>query len=70
MSGSATLVRWLPANGLLDQLNLLVHPIVLGKGQCLFEDAPPQPLRLVSQETFNTGMLNLAYAPDDTPAGG
>jgi len=62
MSGSATLVRWLLANDLLDQLNLLVHPIVVGQGQHLFEDTPTHPLRLVSQETFSTGVLNLAYA--------
>ena len=66
MSGSATLVRWLLANGLLDQLNLLVHPIVVGKGQRLFEDTPTHPLRLLSQETFSTGVLNLAYAPAST----
>lgn len=65
MSGSATLVRWLLANGLLDQLNLMVHPIAVGKGQRLFEDTPTQPLRLVSHETFSTGVLNLAYAPAD-----
>jgi dihydrofolate reductase len=66
MSGSATLVRWLLANGLLDRLNLLVHPIVVGKGQRLFEDTPTHPLQLLSQETFSTGVLNLAYAPANT----
>jgi len=66
MSGSATLVRWLLANGLLDQLNLLLHPIVVGKGQRLFEDTPKHPLRLLSQQTLSTGVLNLAYAPADT----
>lgn len=70
MSGSATLVRWLLANGLLDQLNLLVHPIAVGTGRRLFEDTPRHPLRLVSQETFRSGVLNLAYAPDDTPGRG
>ena len=67
MSGSATLVRWLLANGLLDQLNLLLHPIAVGKGQRLFEDTPTHPLRLVSHETFSTGVLNLTYVPADTP---
>ncbi len=64
MSGSATTVRWLLANGLLDQLNLLVHPIVVGHGQRLFEDDATYPLRLVSHEVFATGVLNLAYVPD------
>jgi dihydrofolate reductase len=65
MSGSATLVRWLLANELLDRLNLMVHPIAVGKGQRLFEDTPTHRLRLLSQETFSTGVLNLAYAPAD-----
>jgi dihydrofolate reductase len=66
MSGSATLVRWLLANGLLDELNLLVHPIVVGHGQRLFEDTPTHPLKLVNCETFSTGVLNLTYAPADS----
>jgi len=70
MSGSATLVRWLLANGLLDQLNLMVHPIAVGKGQRLFEDTPTHPLRLVSQETFSTGVLNLGYAPAEAEGKG
>ncbi|MCW3816299.1 dihydrofolate reductase family protein [Micromonospora sp. DR5-3] len=63
MSGSATTVRWLLANGLLDELRLLVHPIAVGRGQRLFEETPTYPLRLLSQETFKSGVLNLAYAP-------
>jgi dihydrofolate reductase len=64
MSGSATTVRWLLANGLLDELNLLVHPIAVGHGQRLFEDTPTHPLKLVRSETFQTGVLNLTYVPD------
>ncbi|NUW45879.1 dihydrofolate reductase family protein [Nonomuraea rhodomycinica] len=64
MSGSATTVRWLLANGLLDELNLLVHPIAVGRGQRLFEDTPTHPLKLVRSETFQTGVLNLTYVPD------
>ncbi|WP_336208573.1 dihydrofolate reductase family protein [Nonomuraea sp. LPB2021202275-12-8] len=64
MSGSATTVRWLLANGLLDELKLLVHPIAVGHGQRLFEDTPTHPLKLVESETFQTGVLNLTYVPD------
>lgn len=64
MSGSATTMRWLLANGLLDELRLLVHPIVVGHGQRLFEDSQTRPLKLVKSETFKTGVLNLAYTPD------
>ncbi|MFC0029073.1 dihydrofolate reductase family protein [Micromonospora chaiyaphumensis] len=63
MSGGATTVRWLLANGLLDELRLLVHPIAVGHGQRLFEDTPTHPLRLVSSETFKSGVLNLTYVP-------
>ncbi len=63
MSGSAVTVRWLLANGLLDELRLLVHPIAVGSGQRLFEDTPTFKLELVNSETFSTGVLNLTYAP-------
>ncbi|MQA85293.1 MAG: dihydrofolate reductase [Streptosporangiales bacterium] len=63
LSGSATVVRWLLANNLLDELHLMVHPIAVGHGQRLFEDTPTYPLRLVHHEMFETGVLNLTYAP-------
>jgi dihydrofolate reductase len=65
MSGSPTTVRWLLRNGLLDELNLLVHPIVVGDGMTrLFPpDEPRIPLELLSSQTFKTGVLNLSYAP-------
>ena len=63
MSGSATTVRWLLANGLLDELALLVHPIAVGSGQRLFEDTATYPLELRSSSTLGTGVLHLRYAP-------
>ena len=65
MSGSATTVRWLLREGLLDELNLLVHPIAVGGGLArLFPaDEPTVPLKLLSSETFETGVLNLSYGP-------
>jgi dihydrofolate reductase len=63
ISGSATLVRSLLADGLLDELRLLVHPIIVGHGARLYDSDTPQTLKLVSQEVFSTGVLNLAYAP-------
>ncbi|GGQ00174.1 dihydrofolate reductase [Streptomyces virginiae] len=63
ISGSVSVVRRLIAAGLLDELNLLLHPIAVRTGMRLFEqDAPPVPLELVSAETFRTGVLNLSYA--------
>nr|WP_311132293.1 dihydrofolate reductase family protein [Nonomuraea gerenzanensis] len=64
ISGSATTVGWLLANGLLDELNLLVHPIVVGHGQRLFTDTPTRPLKLTRNETFKTGVLHLTYVPE------
>ena len=65
MSGSATTVRWLLRAGLLDELNLLVHPIAVGDGMArLFPpDDPTVRLELLSAKTFKSGVLNLSYAP-------
>jgi dihydrofolate reductase len=65
MSGSATTVRWLLREGLLDELNLLLHPIAVGSGLArLFPpDEPTVALELRSSETFKSGVLNLSYAP-------
>jgi dihydrofolate reductase len=63
MSGSATTVRWLLQNGLLEELNLLLHPIAVGSGRRLFEDPRTYRLELIESETFSTGVLNLTYAP-------
>jgi dihydrofolate reductase len=62
ITGSGTLVRSLLRDGLLDELVLLVHPIMVGKGKRLFpEEDGPIPLELVSSETFTTGVLCLTY---------
>jgi dihydrofolate reductase len=47
MFGSATTVRWLLANRLINELHLMIHPIAVGRGQRLFEDTPTDPLQLV-----------------------
>ena len=67
MSGSPTLVRWLLREGLLDELNLLVHPIAVGQGfaRLFAPDEPTVPLKLLSSETFTTGVLNLSYGRAD-----
>jgi dihydrofolate reductase len=71
MSGSVSVVRQLLAAGLIDELHLLVHPIAIRKGMRLFDEGDqPLPLRLLSSETFVTGVLNLVYGPDDSPPEG
>ena len=64
-TGSATLVRWLLEQGLIDELHLLVHPIVVGHGKKLFADGATVPLRLVSSTTFDSGVLHLVYTAAD-----
>ena len=64
-TGSATLVRWLLEQGLVDELHLLVHPIVVGHGKKLFTDGTTVPLKLLSSTTFTTGVLHLVYAGAD-----
>jgi dihydrofolate reductase len=67
MSGSVSVVRQLLAAGLLDELQLLVHPIAVRKGMRLFDEGEsPVPLTLISSETFSTGVLNLVYAPAES----
>ena len=64
LSGSVSVVRQLLAAGLVDELHLLVHPIAVRKGMRLFDEGEnPIPLRLISSETFKTGVLNLVYGP-------
>ncbi len=62
VNGSITLVQSLLREGLVDELNLLVHPTAVGTGRRLFEEGVEQiPLKLVSSATFSTGVLHVVY---------
>jgi dihydrofolate reductase len=64
VTGSARLVQSLLRENLLDELRLLVHPIVVGGGKRLLEgDTGQVPLKLVDSKTFDTGVLYLTYQP-------
>jgi Dihydrofolate reductase len=68
VTGSATLIQSLLQADLLDELRLLVHPVVVGKGKRLFRDgADLKRLKLVESKTFQTGVLSLVYQPDAAP---
>ena len=60
--GSGELVRSLMPHGLVDELALLIHPLVLGSGRRLFtEGGEAASLRLMSSETTDTGVVIAIY---------
>ena len=60
--GSGVLVRWLLANGLVDQLDLLIYPVIIGQGTRLFADSGPDvAVDLVSSRTTSRGITIQTY---------
>jgi dihydrofolate reductase len=49
--------------GLLDELNLWIHPIFVGAGTQLFREGPRTELRLAATKTTDTGVVILTYEP-------
>jgi dihydrofolate reductase len=58
--GSPMLVRSLLGLGLVDELRLTTHPVVVGRGARLFEDAEPLTMELTSS-ALRTGVLRAVY---------
>ena len=66
--GSGALVRWLLANDLIDQLDLLTYPVVIGQGTRLFPDSGPDvALDLVNSRTTSRGITIQTYRPLGRP---
>jgi dihydrofolate reductase len=64
MYGSVTLMNSLLRHGLVDQLDLMVCPIVLGTGQRLFGDGSPRvESELAGHTALGTGIIVLSYHP-------
>jgi dihydrofolate reductase len=61
--GSGKLAQTLIANDLVDVYRLLVYPVVLGKGQRLFEEGTTATLNLVETRSFSSGVAALIYEP-------
>jgi dihydrofolate reductase len=60
--GGASLTSTILQAGLLDEVWLSVHPILLGKGKSLFPDLSERVnLKLIDSKTFNTGLVSLRY---------
>lgn len=60
--GSGQLVNFLFELGLVDELRLLIYPVILGTGKRLFKDSYSK-LKLIEEVTFKTGLLALRYEP-------
>jgi dihydrofolate reductase len=64
VSGSGMLVRAMLADGLVDELHLFIYPLTRGDGPRLFpEGAPPSTLSLAACESYENGVVYLAYRP-------
>jgi dihydrofolate reductase len=66
--GSGTLIRWLLENELVDELTLLVIPVILGQGERLFPDAGPDlALDLVESRVDSRGVTTQLFRPAGRP---
>jgi dihydrofolate reductase len=63
VSGSGQLTRAMLADGLVDELHLFVYPVALGAGTKLFTDGHEVKLALASSDTYDNGVVHLAYRP-------
>ena len=62
IQGSADLIQTLLANGLIDEIRLMIFPLLLGKGKRLFGDgAMPAAFKLVKSQTSSTGVIIATY---------
>jgi dihydrofolate reductase len=66
--GSGSLVRWLFDNNLVDEITLLIYPVVIGQGTRLFPDAGPDvALDLVESRSTVKGVTIQVYRPAGRP---
>jgi dihydrofolate reductase len=66
--GSGALIRWLLENDLVDEMNLLIVPVVVGQGTRLFPDNGPDiALDLVDWRAFPNGITIQVYRPAGRP---
>jgi dihydrofolate reductase len=66
--GSGALIRWLLEKDLVDEMTLLIVPVVLGQGARLFPDAGPDiALELVDSRADSKGVTIQVYRPNGRP---
>ena len=62
--GSGSIVAQLAQEGLIDEYQIVVNPVVVGKGRTLFEGVTGRPaLKLVEARSFTNGKVVLRYVP-------
>jgi dihydrofolate reductase len=61
--GSGSIVRQLTDLGLIDEFELMVVPVILGKGKSLFADVENKELELVETKAYKNGIVMLRYKP-------
>lgn len=62
--GSTVLVQSLIRHGLVDELRLVINPVLVGRGKRIFpDDGALRPLRLTGHEVRDTGTIIATYAP-------
>ena len=61
--GSGGLVNNLLQEHVLDEIRLLVYPVVLGHGKRLFNEAPTVALNVTGAKAFSSGVVQLTYHP-------
>lgn len=67
--GSGSLIRQLAPAGLIDEYQVVVHPIVLGAGRTMFDGIDRKlPLEKANERSFDNGNVVLSYQP--APSGG
>ena len=68
MHGSGALIRWLLGHDLVDEIQLIIVPVVLGQGARLFLDAGPDiALDLVESRVDSNGVTIQIYRPTGRP---
>ena len=66
--GGRTLIRWLLANDLVDEINLFLAPVIIGQGTRLFpESGPDKALELTESKAMSNGVMVQSYRPNGRP---
>lgn len=63
LCGGAEIINTFCALGLIDQISLAVHPVILGSGKSLFKTKERLKLKLIDTTTLKSGVVMMQYHP-------